>query len=144
MPQVRQPAHGADAVGSDAGAAGERWLRFVRLRPRRWVLRIVKAPLRVRIIGVPTAACGGGVGDAWRATAAWATSQLAARFGDTVRVEYFDLLDPDCPSLPPGAQLPLVSVGDQVLSSGGKISLPAIRRQLEALGAEPPKNVGGA
>ncbi len=97
----------------------------------------MKPPLRVRIIGAPTAACDGAVGDRWRATAAWVAAQLARRFGDTIRVDYFDLLEPDCPPLPPGAQLPLVTVGEQVLSSGGKISLPAIRQRLEAMAAEP-------
>ena len=94
-------------------------------------------PLRVRIVEAQTAACGGGVGDAWRATAAWAAAQLARQFGDAVRVEYFDLFDPACPPLPEGSQLPLVTVNDEVLSSGGKISLPAIRRRLEALVEEP-------
>jgi hypothetical protein len=34
-------------------------------------------------------------------------------------------------------QLPLVLVNGQVLSSGGKISVPAIQRHLEALGLAP-------
>ncbi len=47
------------------------------------------------------------------------------------------LFDPACPPLPPGAQLPLVFVNGEVLSNGGKISAPAIRRRLEALGLHP-------
>jgi len=145
MSEVRQSAHGADAVGSNglAARAGQRpGLRRL-LRIRHGVLRLVNPPLRVRIVGARTAACGGGVGDAWRATAAWVAAQLARRFGDTVRVEYFDVFDPACPPLPEGAQLPLVTVGEDVLTSGGKISLPAIRRRLEALAAEQPVTRAG-
>ena len=46
----------------------------------------------------------------------------------------FTLLEPDCPPLPEAAQLPLVFVNGDVLSSGGKLSMPAIRKRLEALG----------
>ncbi len=86
----------------------------------------------VQIIGAPVA-CAGGVKDAWRDVAAWAAGQLKTRFGDQVRVEYFDLFDPACPPLPPNAQLPVVLVNGDVVTSGGKISVPAIRKRLEAL-----------
>ena len=65
--------------------------------------------------------------------AAWAAGQLKARFGEGVDVRYFDQLDADCPALPDGAQLPLVLVENEVLSSGGKVSIPVIRKYLEAL-----------
>lgn len=42
-----------------------------------------------------------------------------------------DLFDADCPSIPAGAQLPLALVNGEVVSSGGKISVPAIRRKVE-------------
>lgn len=87
----------------------------------------------VQIIGT-LVACADGIKDSWREVAGWTAEKLAARFGDAVRVEYFDLFDPDCPPLPEGAQLPLVLVNGQVLSSGGKISIPAINRHLEKLG----------
>ena len=86
----------------------------------------------VQIIGT-LVACADGVKDSWRETSQWATEKLVARFGDAVRVEYFDLFDPGRPTLPEGAQLPLVLVNDQVVSSGGKISIPAIRKRIEAL-----------
>jgi disulfide oxidoreductase YuzD len=91
---------------------------------------------RGHIIGAPVA-CADGVKDTWRDVAEWAAGQLAAHFGESVQVQYFDLFDPARPPLPPGAQLPLVLVNGEVLSSGGKISVPAIRRQLEALGLHP-------
>ena len=91
----------------------------------------MKTPNIVQIIGVPVA-CSDGFKDTWREVAAWATSQLEARFGDAVQVEYYDLFDPICPVLPPAAQLPVVLINGECLSSGGKISIPAIRKRLEA------------
>jgi len=86
----------------------------------------------VRIIGVPTA-CAEGVTEAWKKVARQASAQLAARFGDRVRVEYYDLFAPEVDSFPEvlakvgqGAQMPLVFVGSELLSSGGKVSVPAI------------------
>lgn len=87
----------------------------------------------VQIIGAPVA-CAEGVKETWRDVAGWAAGQLASRFGEAVRVEYLDLFDPACPPLPEGSQLPLVLVNGQVVSSGGKVSVPAIRRHLESLG----------
>ncbi len=86
----------------------------------------------VQIIGTRVA-CTEGLKDTWREVAAWAAGQLKTRFGDQVRVEYFDLFDSGCPPLPPNAQLPLVLVNGDVVSSGGKISVPAIRKRLETL-----------
>jgi hypothetical protein len=86
----------------------------------------------VQIVGARIA-CAEGIKDTWRDIAAWAADQLKARFGDRVRVDYFDLFDPGCPPMPPNAQLPLVMVNGDVLSSGGKISVPAIRKRLETL-----------
>ncbi len=89
----------------------------------------------VQIIGAPVA-CAEGVKDTWRDVAQHAADQLRTRFGDSVQVWYFDLFDPACPPLPAGAQLPLVLLEGEVVSSGGKISVPAIRKRLEALGVE--------
>lgn len=93
-------------------------------------------PAVVHIVGAPIA-CAEGVKDTWRDVAKHAADQLRARFGDRVSVRYFDLFDPDCPPLPDGAQLPLVLLNDEVVSSGGKISTPAIRKRIEALGVIP-------
>ena len=96
-------------------------------------------PALVQIIGAPIA-CAEGVKDTWRDVAKHAADQLTARFGDSVRVQYFDLFSPDCPTLPAGAQLPLVIIEGEVLSSGGKISVPAIRKRIEDLGVRPHAN----
>jgi hypothetical protein len=69
----------------------------------------------------------------WRDTANWAAKQLEQCFGEAVRREYYDLFDPDCPSLPADAHLPLVLIEGNVISSGSKIPLPAIRKRLEML-----------
>jgi hypothetical protein len=90
-------------------------------------------PVVVQIIGAPMA-CAEGMKDTWREVAALASDQLCRRFGETVQVEYFDLFDPTCPAVPPNSQLPLVFIHGEIFSSGGKISVPGIRKQLEALG----------
>jgi len=90
----------------------------------------------VHIIGAPVA-CAEGVKDTWRDVAKHAADQLSARFGDRVSIRYFDLFDADCPPLPGEVQLPLVLLNDEVLSSGDKISVPAIRKRIEALGISP-------
>lgn len=90
----------------------------------------------IHIIGTPIA-CETGVKETWRELAQWVAGQLKGRFGTAVTVRYFDLFDPDCPPLPADAQLPLVTINGQVLSSGGKLSLPLIRRHLETQGLPP-------
>ncbi len=88
----------------------------------------------VRIIGAPVA-CAEGTKDTWREVAQWAANRLELRFGEAVRLEYYDLFDPACPLLPEGAQLPCVLVNGEVVSSGEKISLPLLIRRLEQVGA---------
>lgn len=87
----------------------------------------------VQIIGAPIA-CKEGVKGSWREVAEWAERNLKARFGEAVQVKYYDLFDANCPPIPTGAQLPLVLVNFEVLSSGGKISVPAIRRHIVEMG----------
>jgi hypothetical protein len=92
----------------------------------------MRAPVMVTIIGAPVA-CKEGMNDTWREVAEWAAGQLEARFGEAVQVKYYDLFDTKCPPIPTGVQLPLVIVNADVLSSGGKISVPAIRKRIETL-----------
>lgn len=86
----------------------------------------------VQIIGAPVA-CKDGVKDSWCEIANWASGQLLQRFGEAVQVHYFNLFDTTCPPMPNWVQLPVVMVNGQVLSSGGKISVPAIRRKIEVI-----------
>lgn len=100
---------------------------------RAGLLCYMKPKVTVSIVASPVA-CAGGVKNTWRDVAAWAADRLTGRFGESVEVRYFDLFDPACPALPADAQLPLVLVNGEVVSSGGKISIPAIRKRIEALG----------
>lgn len=92
----------------------------------------MNAPILVKIIGAPVA-CKEGYKESWREVAEWAAGQMRVRFGDRVTVNYFDLFDPNCPTIPPGSQLPVVFVGEDLISSGGKISIPLIRKKIEEL-----------
>lgn len=93
-------------------------------------------PAIIQIIGSPVA-CAEGLKDTWRDLAGWIGGKLRARYGTAVTTTYYDLFDPDCPPLPPDTQLPLVLVNGDVVTSGGKLSMPAIRRHLDALGVQP-------
>ena len=75
----------------------------------------------VQIVGAPIA-CAEGTKDTRREVSAWAAGQLRTRFGDEVRVKYYDLFDAACPPMPANARLPLVLVDGEVLTSGGKKS----------------------
>lgn len=87
---------------------------------------------QIDIIGAPVA-CKDGIKETWRDVAEWVAGQLKDRFGDEVAVQYYDLFDPHCPTLPPEAQLPVVKINGMVISSGGKISIPLIRKKIEEL-----------
>ena len=89
-------------------------------------------PILVQIIGAPIA-CKEGVKDSWRDVAKWAIGQLKGHFGEAADARYFDLFDADCPPIPNEAHLPLVLINGEVLTSGGKISVPAIRRKIESI-----------
>ena len=95
-------------------------------------------PAIVQIIGAPVA-CAEGMKETWRDLAGWIGGKLRVRYGTAVTITYFDLFEPNCPLLPPDTQLPLVLIDGQVFSSGGKLSMPAIRRHLDALGVSPKK-----
>jgi hypothetical protein len=137
MPEVYEP-DGAAGDHRRAAAGEPRHHRTnganVRVRDEGWagVLRM-NEPVVIQIIGAPVA-CAEGVKDTWREVAMWAAGQLQEHFGDAVRVDYYDLFDSTCPALPIGVQLPLVLVNGEVLSSGGKIAIPTIRRRVEVLG----------
>jgi hypothetical protein len=90
-------------------------------------------PILVKIIAAPVA-CKDGIKESWRDIAEWAAGQLQVQYGKKVHVHYYDLFDPDCPALPAGSQLPIVFVNETLISNGGKISIPLIRKKIEALG----------
>ena len=92
----------------------------------------MNSPFVVKIIGAPIA-CKDGIKETWREVADWASVQLHSRYGEKVSVRYYDLFDPDCPTLLPDSQLPVVFVNEMMVSSGGKISIPLIRKKIEEL-----------
>jgi hypothetical protein len=90
---------------------------------------------RVQIIAQPVE-CKCGTLETWREAAVWAAGQLHNRFGDAVQTEYYDLSEPGCPAIPANAELPVILVDGEPIDNGGKVSIPAIRIRLEALGAQ--------
>ena len=92
----------------------------------------MRKPVLVQIVGAPIA-CKEGVKDSWREVSAWAAGQLRTYFGDDVQVKYYDLFDADCPPVPSGSELPLVFVNNEVVISGGKISIPVIRSKITSI-----------
>ena len=122
----------------------ERWVRS-----NVWARAVLKdaappeGPFVVRIFGTPVA-CKDGIRDAWRRTASFVGNALQVRFGYQVKSEYYDLFSPDMERFPQvlalvangQGRIPLVFIGDKLLSSGGTISIPDIRRRLEALGLQ--------
>jgi len=100
--------------------------------------------ITVRIFGVPMA-CSEGITDVWRNVTNQARGQLVRRFGDRIVEEYYDLMSPDMDRFPEvladisaGAQVPLVYVDGELLSQGGKISVPSIAKRISSLLAVEP------
>ncbi len=89
-------------------------------------------PILVQIVAAPIT-CGGAPKDRWREVADLVARQLTTSFGNSVTVEYYNFFDAGCPALSAGAALPVVFVNGRVLSNGGKVSVPVIRRYIEAL-----------
>ncbi len=87
---------------------------------------------QVEIIGAPVV-CKEGLKETWREVSDWTAARLKTYFGDQVRVHYYDLFDPTCPAIPLEGQLPVVFIDGKVISCGGKISIPLIRKKIEEL-----------
>ncbi len=90
----------------------------------------------VRVFAAPMAACGGS-GETWESAAVALGKRLQRRFGQIVSVEFVELFSPRSFEFPAvlarveaGARLPLVTIGEDVISEGGKLSEPAVARAL--------------
>ena len=92
--------------------------------------------IRVKVVGAPIA-CKDGLKETWREVTTWTADRLKTQYGDQISVQYIDLFDPDCPPIPANSQLPVVLINEGVVSSGGKISIPLIRKKIEELGFIP-------
>ena len=92
----------------------------------------------LRIFTAPDAACGGA---AWSDAVAMVSARLHRRFGSALEVEHVTLFSPRSFEFPEvmdaisrGAELPLVLLGNRILSQGGKLSEPRIARAIEDAG----------
>ena len=100
------------------------------------VLRMTMEALEVCVFIAPDASCGTGM--TWSAACAFTSERLKRRFGDAVRVEHIELFGPrtfDFPqvvaAIEGGAPLPIVTVGGQIVSQGGKLSERIIAQAIE-------------
>ena len=96
-------------------------------------------PTVIRIFTTPDASCGGGM--TWAAAVGFIRERLNRRFNGRVAVEQVELFSQRSFEFPAvleaiqqGAALPIVLVGDQIVSQGGKLSESRIARAIEALG----------
>jgi len=99
-------------------------------------------PVVVRVFAAPMAGCGSG--ETWMSATSALGERLGRRFGEDVAVEFVELFSArsfDFPAVlarvEAGAALPLVTVGDDVISEGGKLSDPRIGRALAERGVFP-------
>ena len=98
----------------------------------------------VRIFGVPVAGCK--PGKTWRDAASFAKNLLTLRFGSKIEVEYIEFLSPEWEKFPNitdlintgQAQIPIVMVNDEILSSGGKVNVGKIEKYLLNMGLKKP------
>lgn len=101
---------------------------------------MILEPTLVQIFTAPSASCGRG--GTWVSAAALIGERLRRRFGPAVVVEHLELFSQRSFEFPAvleaiqhGAELPIVLVGDRIISEGGKLSESRIARAIEALGA---------
>ncbi len=106
-------------------------------------------PVAVRIFAVPMGACD--PGKTWKAAADMVARRLRERYGDAVRVEFVEIFSPASfvyqdilERVGRGEQAPFVTVNDELIQTGGKLSEPAIRRKLNELLAQQEDSPKGA
>lgn len=95
-------------------------------------------PVIVRIVGAT---------DAWQGAADQARRRLTTVFGPQVQVEYYTASSPEIGRFPQALALirlgnpplPLVFIGDEIFSTGGKVQISEISRRLAALGLQRDK-----
>lgn len=93
-------------------------------------------PVRVRIVGANAA---------FAKTAHFALDRLQNGFGAQIEGRYYGADEPGLTEFPPalalirlgGAPLPLIFIDNELISLGGKISIPELRQRLTALGLTP-------
>jgi len=103
--------------------------------------RAASPPVVVRVFASPPAQ-GCAEGKTWESAAEVIFRRLADRFGGQVSFEFIQLFSPEFFRFPQvvarlqegSAQVPITTVDNEIIQSGGKISERAIRQVLEARG----------
>jgi hypothetical protein len=102
------------------------------------MLLMISKPINVRVFAAPDASCGHGM--TWSASSALIGEGLRRRFGDAVIVEHIEIFSPRSfefaevmATIQAGGQLPVVMIGNRIVSQGGKLSGRIIRQAVEAL-----------
>ena len=99
-------------------------------------------PVAVVRVFAPPPASGCASGKTWESAAEAIFRRIADRFGDQVAFEFIQLFSPGFFQFPQvmarvqdgSAQVPIITVDDEIIQSGGKISERTIRDALEARG----------
>ena len=94
--------------------------------------------IHVRVFAAPDASCGHGM--TWSAASALIGDRLRRRFGNEVEMEHIELFSPGSFEFPEvmaaiaaEGPLPVVMVGNQIVSQGGKLSDRIIGQAVETL-----------
>ena len=94
----------------------------------------------MKIFGAPVAGCK--PGKTWKDAANLAKKWLTLKFGEQVKVEYIEFLPPKWKDFPQivelinkkQAKIPIITVKDEVISTGGKINISQIEKHLLNIG----------
>ena len=98
------------------------------------------AKAQIKIVGA-LIACSEGLRDDWRNVSCWVAGVLKETYGDQISLKYFDLFEEGKPDLPKDAVLPIIILNDKVISMGGKISIPLIKKRTERNGHRINKSI---
>lgn len=118
------------------------WQRLATALLRPWfgrrMLLMASQAINVRVFAAPDASCGHGM--TWSAASALIGERLRRRFDERVIVEHIEVFSPRSFEFPEvmaaiesGSQLPVVIVGDRIVSQGSKLSDRIIGQAVEAL-----------
>lgn len=92
----------------------------------------------VQVFAAPSVACGSSV--TWEAAIAFLRKRLQQRFGEVAAVEHIEMFTPRSFEFPDvlealqrGGSLPVVRVGDRIVSQGEKLSENRISEEISGL-----------
>ncbi len=92
----------------------------------------------VQVFAAPTVSCGSGI--TWEAVTTFLRKRLYQRFGEAAAVEYIEMFSPRSFEFPDvlealqrGGSLPVVRVGERIVSMGEKLSENRIASEISGL-----------